>query len=100
MHRGRVGRKGCVVVSFRATAPSALLPRSRYPARMTAPGSAAEPPVLPYPADAVERLETIPGIATVRFDRGDVVRHPLVARIVEAYEGGDPSPPAIGNNQN
>ncbi|MCB9942706.1 MAG: PhoH family protein [Geminicoccaceae bacterium] len=50
--------------------------------------------------DAVERLETIPGIATVRFDRGDVVRHPLVARIVEAYEGGDPSPPAIGNNQN
>ena len=23
MHRGRVGRKGCVVVSFRATAPSA-----------------------------------------------------------------------------
>ena len=36
--------------------------------------------------DAVERLETISGIATVRFDRSDVVRHPLVAEIVDAYE--------------
>lgn len=38
-------------------------------------------------ADAVSRLEGIDGIATVRFGVGDVVRHPVVGRIVEAYEG-------------
>ncbi|WP_299324265.1 PhoH family protein [Parasphingopyxis sp.] len=38
-------------------------------------------------ADAVSRLEDIEGIATVRFGVGDVVRHPVVGRIVEAYEG-------------
>jgi phosphate starvation-inducible PhoH-like protein len=38
-------------------------------------------------ADAVAKLEGIKSIATVRFGAGDVVRHPLVGRIVEAYEG-------------
>jgi phosphate starvation-inducible PhoH-like protein len=38
-------------------------------------------------ADAVSKLEGISRIATVRFGAGDVVRHPLVGRIVEAYEG-------------
>jgi phosphate starvation-inducible protein PhoH and related proteins len=38
-------------------------------------------------ADAVGKLEGIDKIATVRFGAGDVVRHPLVGRIVEAYEG-------------
>jgi phosphate starvation-inducible PhoH-like protein len=38
-------------------------------------------------ADAVGKLEGIPKIATVRFTSADVVRHPLVGRIVEAYEG-------------
>ena len=38
-------------------------------------------------ADAVGRLEGVKGIATVRFTAADVVRHPLVGRIVEAYEG-------------
>ena len=37
--------------------------------------------------DAVEKLEGIAKIATIRFGAGDVVRHPLVGRIVEAYEG-------------
>jgi phosphate starvation-inducible PhoH-like protein len=40
-------------------------------------------------ADAVGRLEGIDGIATVRFGAADVVRHPIVGRIVEAYEGPD-----------
>jgi len=40
-------------------------------------------------ADAVGRLEGIEGIATIRFGAGDVVRHPIVGRIVEAYEGPD-----------
>ncbi|UUR08203.1 PhoH family protein [Sphingomonas glaciei] len=38
-------------------------------------------------ADAVTKLEGIPRLATVRFSAADVVRHPLVGRIVEAYEG-------------
>jgi phosphate starvation-inducible PhoH-like protein len=38
-------------------------------------------------ADAVSRLERVKGIAVVRFTAADVVRHPLVGRIVEAYEG-------------
>jgi phosphate starvation-inducible protein PhoH and related proteins len=40
-------------------------------------------------ADAVTKLEGIEGMAMVRFGVGDVVRHPIVGRIVEAYEGGD-----------
>ena len=40
-------------------------------------------------ADAVDRLEGVEGIATVRFGAADVVRHPIVGRIVEAYEGPD-----------
>ena len=39
--------------------------------------------------DAVVRLEGVDGIATVRFKSSDVVRHPIVGRIVEAYEGKD-----------
>jgi phosphate starvation-inducible PhoH-like protein len=38
-------------------------------------------------ADAVGRLEGVQGIATIRFTTTDVVRHPLVGRIVDAYEG-------------
>jgi phosphate starvation-inducible PhoH-like protein len=37
--------------------------------------------------DAVEKLEGIEGIGVVRFGIGDVVRHPVVGRIVQAYEG-------------
>ncbi len=37
--------------------------------------------------DAVERLEGVEGIAVTRFTAADVVRHPIVGRIVEAYEG-------------
>lgn len=40
-------------------------------------------------ADAVARLEGVEGIGVVRFGVGDVVRHPIVGRIVEAYEGKD-----------
>ncbi|MBD3730344.1 MAG: PhoH family protein [Sphingomonadales bacterium] len=38
-------------------------------------------------ADAVEKLEGVEGIAVSRFTAADVVRHPIVGRIVEAYEG-------------
>ncbi|OZA92054.1 PhoH family protein [Altererythrobacter sp. H2] len=38
-------------------------------------------------ADAVEKLEGVEGFGTIRFTAADVVRHPIVGRIVEAYEG-------------
>jgi phosphate starvation-inducible protein PhoH and related proteins len=37
-------------------------------------------------ADALDTVEGLAGVAVVRFDKRDVVRHPLVARIVDAYE--------------
>lgn len=40
-------------------------------------------------ADAVRRLEGIDGLAVQRFSTRDVVRHPIVGRIVHAYEGSD-----------
>ena len=36
--------------------------------------------------DALETLEGLPGIGVTRFDVRDVVRHPLVARIVDACD--------------
>jgi phosphate starvation-inducible PhoH-like protein len=36
--------------------------------------------------DAVETLEGVQGIGFARFNTGDVVRHPLVGRIVDAYD--------------
>ena len=38
-------------------------------------------------ADATMRLEGVEGISMTRFSSADVVRHPIVGRIVEAYEG-------------
>jgi phosphate starvation-inducible PhoH-like protein len=37
--------------------------------------------------DAVGKLDGIPKISMIRFSSADVVRHPLVGKIVEAYEG-------------
>ena len=37
-------------------------------------------------ADALDTLEGVSGIGVTRFTNQDVVRHPLVARIVEAYD--------------
>ena len=36
--------------------------------------------------DALEVLKNVKGIAKIEFDKGDIVRHKLVQRIVEAYE--------------
>ncbi|MBF6603946.1 MAG: PhoH family protein [Sphingorhabdus sp.] len=40
-------------------------------------------------ADAVQKLDGVEGVSVVRFGASDVVRHPLVGKIVEAYEGKD-----------
>jgi phosphate starvation-inducible protein PhoH and related proteins len=36
--------------------------------------------------DALDRLKNVEGLSFIFFDRHDVMRHPLVARIVQAYE--------------
>jgi len=40
--------------------------------------------------EAQQVLAGVAGVAFTRFDAADVVRHPLVARIVEAYEAAQP----------
>jgi phosphate starvation-inducible PhoH-like protein len=37
-------------------------------------------------SEAVDLLDGIPGIAFCRFGPGDVIRHRLVRKIIEAYE--------------
>src|SRR5580658_8387600 len=40
--------------------------------------------------DALDRLQGIEGVACAKLGRGDIVRHPLVQKIVNAYEHGPP----------
>jgi len=42
--------------------------------------------------DAAQRLQGIEGIAMVRLNETDIVRHPLVQRIVAAYDGTGQNP--------
>jgi len=46
--------------------------------------------------DAVDRLVGIEGIAIVRFDQTDIVRHPLVQKIVRAYEADEAPAADVG----
>jgi phosphate starvation-inducible PhoH-like protein len=39
--------------------------------------------------DALDTLEGVEGVATIRFGEDDVVRHPMVQRIVHAYNARD-----------
>jgi phosphate starvation-inducible PhoH-like protein len=39
--------------------------------------------------DALDTVDGLAGIGIAKFDRRDVVRHPLVAAIVDAYEQRD-----------
>lgn len=43
-------------------------------------------------ADAVHRLRDVEGLAIVYLDESDIVRNPLVSRIVKAYEDETPRP--------
>jgi phosphate starvation-inducible PhoH-like protein len=42
--------------------------------------------------EAVDLLDGIPGIAFCRFGPGDVIRHRLVRKIIEAYERVEKGP--------
>jgi phosphate starvation-inducible protein PhoH and related proteins len=39
--------------------------------------------------EALRLLSSVEGVAFTHFDAGDIVRHPLVQRIVLAYEAGE-----------
>ena len=39
--------------------------------------------------DAVEKLHHLPSIGFIHFDKVDIVRHPLVAQIVDVYDQRD-----------
>ena len=49
--------------------------------------------------DAERVLKRVKGIALTRFTSADVVRHPLVARIVDAYDAA-PGPRAAARRRN
>ena len=42
--------------------------------------------------DAIHRLRDVEGLAIVYLDESDIVRNPLVSRIVKAYEEESPRP--------
>lgn len=48
-------------------------------------------------ADAVHRLRNIEGISIVHLDQSDIVRNPLVSKIVEAYETEERKPRRAAN---
>ena len=51
-------------------------------------------------ADAAAKLEGVPDIGFVRFDKSDVVRHPLVSQIIHAYDAAAAAaatPAAVGH---
>jgi len=48
--------------------------------------------------DAVQRLSGIPGISFIRMNENDIVRHPLVKKIVAAYDGPNSMPNGIPNS--
>ncbi len=39
--------------------------------------------------DAIDKLEGVEGVSVIRFEEKDIVRHPLVTRIIKAYEKGE-----------
>lgn len=82
-----------------------FLTRMGQNARIVVTGDTTQvdlPPTTPSGlADAVARLRHVPRIGVVELGRGDIVRHPLVQAIVNAYESDPPpaNPTPIAPNQ-
>jgi phosphate starvation-inducible PhoH-like protein len=92
--RGRTLSNAVVILDeAQNTTPSQMkmfLTRLGENSRMVVTGDPTQtdlPPGMPSGlADAVDKLDGVPGIGIVRFDQGDIVRHPLVTEIIHAYE--------------
>ena len=50
-------------------------------------------------ADAVNRLKSVDGVGIIPLSGKDVVRHPVVARILQAYESDGQSAQATGQTR-
>jgi phosphate starvation-inducible PhoH-like protein len=86
----------CILDEAQNTTPAQIkmfLTRMGEGSRMVVTGDPTQvdlPPNQPSGlADALKILQGVEGIAISRFDERDVVRHPLVARIVSAYGRAD-----------
>ena len=92
--RGRTLSSAYVILDeAQNTTPSQMkmfLTRMGENSRMIITGDPTQtdlPPGMPSGlADAVRKLGRLPAVSVVRFDNKDVVRHPLVGAIIEAYE--------------
>ena len=92
--RGRTLNNAFVIVDeAQNTTPAQMkmvLTRLGFSARMVVTGDVTQTD-LPYPQQsglitALKILRSVEGIAVCEFSQGDVVRHPLVQKIVAAYE--------------
>lgn len=83
------GRAKSLTLEFPDNQPLASLPRPGEDSHMVVtelPGGRAE-----GLNQALAFLEGVEGVGVTRFGEKDVVRHPLVARIVAAYTRADKS---------
>jgi phosphate starvation-inducible PhoH-like protein len=96
--RGRTLNNAAIILdeAQNATVPQMLmfLTRLGHDSRMIVTGDDSQSDLAHGEAsgfiDAVRKLEGTPGVAVLRLTQHDIVRHPLVQRIVEAY--GRPVP--------
>ncbi|MDR3638319.1 MAG: PhoH family protein [Isosphaeraceae bacterium] len=97
--RGRTLNDACIILDEgqNATIPQMkmFLTRMGQNARIVVTGDVTQvdlpPSTVSGLADAVERLKDVPGVGTVFLDKSDIVRHPLVQAIVNAYESAEPA---------
>ena len=102
--RGRTLNQACIIMDEgqNATVPQMkmFLTRMGNNSRVVVTGDLTQtdlPKTIPSGlADAVHRLRTVEGIALVYLDETDIVRNPLVSRIVKAYEDEAPRPKRPG----
>jgi phosphate starvation-inducible PhoH-like protein len=96
--RGRTLNNACIIMDEGQNATVAqtkmFLTRMGYNSKVVVTGDMTQTD-LPNTirsglADAVQRLKDVEGIGIVYLDETDIVRNPLVSRIVQAYE--DPAP--------
>jgi phosphate starvation-inducible PhoH-like protein len=95
--RGRTLSRAAVILDEAQNATVAqmkmFLTRLGEGARMAVTGDPSQSDLPPEEksglADALSLIENVDGVTVARFTAADVVRHPLVARIIDAYDARD-----------
>jgi len=103
--RGRTLNESVIILDeAQNTTPAQMLmflTRLGYESKMIIVGDTSQVDLPPNQksglADALEKLDGVPGIGRVTLDRADIVRHRLVQNIVDAYDkaGGLQGPPRV-----